>query len=222
MLGFMGVSPHRSYTVEARLRQAPCALHGAIQSKIANRKSKIPSHAKLVGSTSAISSAGRSRDRLSIWAASLACTAPGESLSRSICQRNCLRIRCGGGGWAEEADAVGRGEQGAEAAGQLPGGFLAALAGLVADQQPDDAGVRRQALFLAQGQFAGGEAVVVVLDGQLDGRLVGVQGLDDDLARPLVPRPARPATCTMSWNVRSAARKSGMASDVSAETTPTS
>ena len=35
-------------------------------------------------------------------------------------------------------------------------------------------------------------------------------------------RPARPATCTMSWKVRSLARKSGIASDVSAETTPTS
>src|SRR5437879_4867310 len=36
------------------------------------------------------------------------------------------------------------------------------------------------------------------------------------------PRPARPATCTRSWNVRSAARKSGTLSDRSASTTATS
>jgi len=35
------------------------------------------------------------------------------------------------------------------------------------------------------------------------------------------PRPLRPDTWVRSWNVRSAARKSGMLSVVSAETTPT-
>ena len=152
-----------------------------------------PLYAKLVGSTSAISSAGRSRDRLSMWAASLACTAPGESLSSSICQRNCLRIRATGAGVGPTMRTPSAGVNRAqEAAGQLGGGFLAALLGLVADEQTHDAGVWRQALFLAQGEFAGGEAVVVVQDGLLDGRLVGLEGLDDNLS-PLVrpPGPVR-------------------------------
>ena len=39
---------------------------------------------------------------------------------------------------------------------------------------------------------------------------------------PPFARPARPATWTISWKVRSAARKSGIARAVSALTTPTS
>src|SRR5258708_5809321 len=43
------------------------------------------------------------------------------------------------------------------------------------------------------------------------------------MTRPgMSPRPARPATCTSSWNARSLARKSGMLSAASALTTPTS
>ena len=53
--------------------------------------------------------------------------------------------------------------------------------------------------------------------------MAGVRGLKVWIStRPAsAPRPARPATCVRSWKVRSAARKSGSASAVSASTTPT-
>ena len=62
---------------------------------------------------------------------------------------------------------------------------------------------------------------VVLPGGRLDAEMLGVVGLDEHAPRRS-PRPARPATWVSSWNVRSAARKSGSAERVSAETTPTS
>ena len=62
--------------------------------------------------------------------------------------------------------------------------------------------------------------VDVVPGGMQDGRRVGLERLHDHL--PGASRPLRPASCVTSWNVRSSARKSGIAIPVSASTTAAS
>ena len=82
--------------------------------------------------------------------------------------------------------------------------------------------VRRIVVRPPMEQFRRREAGVVVRRRQA--RCTGWSGVNVcTITRPpRGPRPARPATCDRSWNVRSAERKSGTCSPTSALTTPTS